>query len=226
MPFLPHIRDFIIDFLFPKIRKVLELEALSVSKLLEILPPAEELKDKSILALFDYKHPLVKEIVWELKYGGNTLVADKLGEIIYDTVSHELSDLTLFGKWEKPSSSGRRLILVPVPISDKRRFERGWNQSELLAEKFMLRDSEKRFKYLPKQLVKIRHTESQTKTSSRNERLKNLTDSMKVLNTSALEGQYVILLDDVTTTGSTFAEAKRALRKAGAKKILCVAVAH
>ena len=177
------------------------------------------MKDKHSIALFDYSHPLVKEIVWELKYGGNAVLALKLGEILYDVVSSELTDLALFEKWERP-------VIVPVPISDKRRFERGWNQSELLAEKFMFYDTEGRFKYLPRQLVKTRHTESQTKTSSRNERLKNLTDSMKVLNTSTLDGRCVVLLDDVTTTGSTFAEAKRALRKAGVKKILCVAVAH
>ncbi|OHB11495.1 MAG: hypothetical protein A3G05_01030 [Candidatus Zambryskibacteria bacterium RIFCSPLOWO2_12_FULL_45_14] len=219
MSFLPHIRDLITDFLFPKSNKVLELEALSTGTLLETLPPAETLKDKHSIALFDYSHPLVKEIVWELKYGGNAVLALKLGEILYDVVSSELTDLALFEKWERP-------VIVPVPISDKRRFERGWNQSELLAEKFMFYDTEGRFKYLPRQLVKTRHTESQTKTSSRNERLKNLTDSMKVLNTSTLDGRCVVLLDDVTTTGSTFAEAKRALRKAGVKKILCVAVAH
>ena len=219
MNFLSRTRDLFIDFLFPKSEKTLELETLSASALLETLPPAETLKDKYTLALFDYHHPLVKEIIWELKYSGNTRIADKLGEILYDVICHELAELNLFEKWGRP-------ILVPIPVSDKRRFERGWNQSELLAEKVVAYDTEKIFKYLPRQLAKLRHTESQTKTASRNERLENLKNSMKVLNPLSVVDRCVIVLDDVTTTGATFAEARRALHAAGAKKILCVAVAH
>ena len=144
MHFLSRIRDLGLDFLFPKNRKVLELEALSAETLLKTLPPAERLKDKHTMALFDYGHPLVKALVWELKYGGNIRIADKLGEILYDHIRHELADLALFGpagwRMDKP-------VLVPIPISGKRRFERGWNQSELLAEQVMARDSEKIFKY-------------------------------------------------------------------------------
>ena len=100
------------------------------------------------------------------------------------------------------------------------------NSNLRLAEKIIKCDSKKLLKYLPSQLVKNHHTESQTKTSSRVERLKNLTNSMRVLNPSSVLGECVIVVDDVTTTGSTFAEASRALRSAGAKKILCYAVAH
>ena len=219
MRFLSRIKDLCVDFLFPRSPKILELEALSAGTLLETLPPAETLEDKNTVALFDYSHPLVKEIIWELKYSGNIRVAEKLGEILHDCIRHEIADLALFEKWD-------RLVLVPIPISERRRFERGWNQSELLAKEVMGRDNEKMFRYLPRQLIKVRHTESQTKTASRSERLKNLTNSMKVLNTSSVAGECIIVLDDVTTTGSTFAEARRALRAAGAKKILCVAVAH
>jgi len=207
------------DFLFPQSPKILELQALSTSELAKILPPADMQKEKETLAVFDYSHPLVKEMIWELKYKGNTKIADKLGEILYDHIQQELVDLSLFENWSKP-------LLIPVPISDKRRFERGWNQSELLAQKIMDYDRNKMFVYLPRQLIKYRHTESQTKTSSRKERLENITNSMKVLNTSKMAGECVVVVDDVTTTGSTFAEARRALFTAGARKILCVAVAH
>ena len=223
MHFLSRIRDLCVNFLFPQSPKILELEALSVDTLLETLPRAKESKDKHTIALFDYSHPVVKQMVWELKYGGNKKIADKFGTILYDVIRQELSELALS---ESAIWRMARPILVPVPISDKRRFERGWNQSELLAEAVKARDSEKMFKYLPRQLAKLRHTESQTKTGSRSERLANLTDSMKVLNASSVAGECFIVLDDVTTTEATFGEARRALRAAGAKKILCIAVAH
>ena len=90
----------------------------------------------------------------------------------------------------------------------------------------VLADTEKTLRYKPRQLVKHFHTESQTHTATKKERMENLKDSMKVLAPAVVSGQFIILIDDVTTTGSTFAEAKRALKAAGTKKILCIAVAH
>ena len=90
----------------------------------------------------------------------------------------------------------------------------------------MAQDFKKLFKYLPGQLIKTHHTESQTTTASRAERERNLKNSMKIINPSSVEGEFVVVLDDVTTTGLTFAEAERALRACGAKKILFYALAH
>ena len=120
----------------------------------------------------------------------------------------------------------KSVLLVPIPISNKRRSERGWNQAEMLAERVAALDKENLFKYLPGQLVKIIHTESQTRTGSRKERLENLKNSMEILSTSVVAGKCVVVIDDVTTTGATFIEAERALTTAGAKNILCVAIAH
>ena len=210
------IGNLFIDFLFPKSPRALELEALSVGDILKECREATDIKEKNILAIFDYAHPLVKELVWEVKYRGNKIVAEKLAMIIYDVIKQEIFEKMTF----------KSVLLVPIPISNKRRSERGWNQAEMLAERVAALDKENLFKYLPGQLVKIVHTESQTKTGSRKERLENLKNSMEILSASVVAGKCVVVIDDVTTTGATFAEAKRALEQAGATKILCLAIAH
>lgn len=219
MNFLVRLISACTDFLFPKNPKILEIESLSSERILDILPPAEITKDNGILALFDYAHPLVREMIWDIKYRGNRALADKLGEILADVLQEELAERALFENFGRP-------ILIPMPVSDKRRFERGWNQAELLAESIKKQPVGEQLKYVPSQLVKHRHTESQTKTSSKSERQNNLRNSMRVLNPRVVEGRSIILIDDVTTTGSTFAEGKRALKEAGAKKVLCLAIAH
>jgi ComF family protein len=207
------------DFLFPKDRKIVELEALSPGKLAELLPRSELGAGSDAFALFDYSHPVAKSVIWEIKYGGNRVLAEKLGVLLYDAVMAEALERNIFERF-------KTLILMPVPVSDKRRFERGWNQAELLAEAVKRCDRSNGFKYLPRQLAKIRHTESQTKTSGKAERLQNLKESMRVLNPESVRERCVVLIDDVTTTGATFAEARRALKEAGAKRVLCFAVAH
>lgn len=219
MPLISVIKKLFLDFLFPKSSRVIELESLSPSVLLEILPRNLAEPDEGAIALFDYRDSVVKEIIWEMKYNGNRVLADRLGEILYDTVISELGDKNIFEKF-------KTAVLMPMPISDKRRFERGWNQAELLTAAVKQKDIASRFKYLPRQLAKLRHTESQTKTAGKSERRENLKDSMKVLNPDSVSGRCVVLIDDVVTTGSTFAEAKRALKEAGVKRVLCFAVAH
>lgn len=219
MRFFSPIKKFFLDFLFPRSPRVIELEALSPSELLEILPINEVEPADSVVALFDYSHSVTKEIVWEVKYNGNRVLADRLGEILYDTIISELEDKNIFEKF-------KTVVLMPMPMSDLRRFERGWNQAELLASAVKEKDVARRFKYLPRQLAKLRHTESQTRTANKSERRENLKDSMVVLNPGTVLDRCVVLIDDVVTTGYTFAEAKRALKEAGVKRVLCFAVAH
>ncbi|MGB3922168.1 MAG: hypothetical protein WBL19_02740 [Minisyncoccia bacterium] len=219
MELFSNIRETVTDFLFPKSKRVLELEALSAPELLKTLPGADKPERGNVWAIFSYENTLVKELVWELKYSGNKVIAAKLGEILFDFLKNKLAEEKIFDTYPRP-------LVVPIPIPGKRLFERGWNQAELLVAELKKRDPEHVFKYLSGQLVKARYTESQTKTSTRAERAKNLKDSMRILNPASVAGSCVAVIDDVTTTGSTFAEAERALKAAGAKKVLGIAIAH
>lgn len=212
-----------LDFFFPKTAEVIHIESLTTEELTDSLPPAPRTESKDTIALLDYHHEVVREMIWELKYGGNKQVARKLGELLYDVLCEEAEERALFdsAEWQE-----KRPVLVPIPISDKRRFERGWNQSELVCKAALEHDKAKRFKYLPRHLAKLRHTDSQTHTASKKERLENIKKSMRVLHPPAVEGRCVFLVDDVLTTGATFGEAKRALEEAGAKRVICVALAH
>src|SRR4051812_34565813 len=89
----------LLDFLYPKSHRVIELENISVGKLLSLLPPAEDTAERGTIALFDYKHPLVKEVVWQVKYSGNRALAQKLGTILYDAVWQTLEEENAFEKF-------------------------------------------------------------------------------------------------------------------------------
>ena len=128
----------------------------------------------------------------------------------------ELSDESLFG-------GKQSWVIVPVPLSPDRKRERGFNQSELVAQKLAV------LLNIPAEtrtLAKIKETVPQVSTRNREERLKNLLGAFWVCNPKEVQDKTIILVDDVTTTGATFREASRVLREAGARKIVKCAIAH
>jgi ComF family protein len=141
-----------------------------------------------------------------------------LALLLYDEMIEIISEEKLFNNFENP-------IVIPLPLSSKRRQERGWNQSELIGQELAKLSSE--WQYDPNILLKIRHTLPQTKLR-REERLKNLKGCFLVSKNSVskISGRNIILIDDVTTTGSTIIEARRTLLAAGARQVLAFTVAH
>ena len=95
MKILPFFIQSILNFVFPKNPKILVLEALSAEEIHKSLPAANGPEKSDVIALFNYSHPLVKEIVWEVKYGGNAILSARLGEILYDTIIQELEERNL-----------------------------------------------------------------------------------------------------------------------------------
>lgn len=175
--------------------------------------------DKNTLVMLDYSSRRVKRAIWLLKYRNKRALAKIFASLLHDSLLEELAELRLMKNFTRP-------ILMPIPISKKRFRERGYNQAGLVAEELVLISDKSSFTLAANILVKSKDTPSQVKTASRRERLKNLENSFSVADEKAVRGRNIILLDDVITTGATLVEARKVLKRAGAKQILSVAMAH
>lgn len=115
--------------------------------------------------------------------------------------------------------------IVPLPQSRLRVLRRGFNQTRRLLYETLARDREKLFIFETGNLVKVRETKKQA-LLSRAERLRAQKGAFALRHPERLKGTPVILFDDIVTTGATLLEARRTLKKAGVRDVICVALAH
>src|SRR5204862_1250546 len=113
-------------------------------------------------------------------------------------------------------------MIVPVPLFPLKKREREFNQAEQLAARLSAAT------HIPLNttvLFRAEHTRTQT-LLSRSERARNVRHAFRIRNESRLEGQRIVLVDDVLTTGATTSACARALKKAGAEEVCVWTVAR
>lgn len=90
-------------------------------------------------------------------------------------------------------------VVIPVPLTRKRRRQRGYNQSEMIAEGL----SDMTGIAIDKKSLKRRHfTESQAHMG-KDQRQENVADAFVVEDASKLDNKHILLIDDIFTTGAT-----------------------
>lgn len=164
------------------------------------------------LALFYFhKKGIVQEMIHKLKYKGH----EEIGTAIGFWFAEELKK---FQPIEDIS------CIVPVPLHPKKLKERGYNQvtrfGKALSESLDI-------PYDEHLLIRNLYTQTQTKkdVSGRTQMAKNVFD---ISNDISLNGNHILLVDDVITTGSTLEICSRALLKIPNVKvsILCMAMSQ
>jgi ComF family protein len=164
-----------------------------------------------------YDDEPLRALIHALKFQGIEVAAEPLAEILVRYIARLNLDLNDF-------------IVTPVPLSAQRARARGFNQSALIAAPFA------RALGLPLKehlLARVAHRKPQSETEDIFERRENIRDCFALTdcgssnngNTTQVLDKKIILIDDVTTSGTTFNEAARVLKSGGVKKIIALAAA-
>jgi ComF family protein len=112
-------------------------------------------------------------------------------------------------------------LLVPAPLGRERLSERGYNQVGLVARPLAY---ELGWEYEPKALRKIRETRSQVGLTA-SQRRENVSKAYQA-DPVKVNGKNVLLMDDVSTTGSTITSCVEALLSAGAREVYALTIAR
>jgi ComF family protein len=112
-------------------------------------------------------------------------------------------------------------LVIAMPMHWRKRWERGFNQAELLAKPVAKRCRLR----LSTNLRRKRYTKAQAGLTEI-QRRDNLKDSFCVRNAQQIAGKRILLIDDVFTTGATLRSAAAALKRAGAAHVTALTLAR
>lgn len=160
----------------------------------------------------------LRQAIKQLKYGR----AKELAEVLVNITLEYWARFQPFVLDQIKVSRGEGWTVVPVPLHWWRENSRGFNQSSLFGQTLSKSLS---LAYCDA-LKRIRYTKSQVKLKGydRHQNIKNAFEISKPYTLNPIP--YVLLIDDVWTTGSTLRECCYVLKRAGAKKVWAITLAR
>jgi len=169
-----------------------------------------------VRATAEYKG-IVKDGIQLLKYHSKPAVAKTLEHLMFQTFLDYYANLPID-------------LIIPMPLHRTKMRKRGFNQAYYLSRNFK-KLYRLTFHCLPDwdmdmdSLVRIKKTLPQTGFDIE-ERKKNLKNAFKIVQESRIRGKYILLIDDVFTTGATCNEAAKELLRHGAARVDALVLAR
>jgi len=154
----------------------------------------------------------IKKAIKSLKYK----FAYDLARGIVEGMAQEINQDIIINK--------KNIILVPVPLHKLRLNKRGFNQAEKLAEVI----SEKFNWPIEKLVIRDKNSKPQAEIEHKGERLINLQSAFSVdpkLKSLINKDKLYLIVDDVSTTGTTMREVCRVIKRNGAEEVWGLSVA-
>ena len=150
--------------------------------------------------LFQYKN-LIRNLILQMKFQKKIY--------LYKTIEYFFrNNQKNFEKLKKYD------IIIVVPLSWKRKLQRGYNQSLLIAK---IISNILQIKIESEILYKTKNIVPQS-TLNKKERKENIKGAFKVKNIEKIRNKKILIIDDIYTTGSTLNECSRNLMRNGIKK--------
>lgn len=208
--------EMLFEIVFPKKRHSAAIEQ---SGVLMIARQREMVQYKGHLALLPYNSASVKHFLYAIKYERHrasiVAAADILREHIYDEIQ------------EMESVQNMQYALCTIPMTEERRMRNGYNHLHAILDVFYrcLSGGMPSIQDERGVLIWTRHVARQSRLQHRADRLINVSGAMTTAKQPLLHTTYFVI-DDITTTGATLAEARRALIANGAHTVITLALAH
>ncbi len=149
----------------------------------------------------------VRSSVLRFKFKGATNYAGCYGKLLADCIKERLGE--------------RYDLITWVPLSSARKKKRGYDQAFLLATAAALELGDVAVELLRKMV----DSPAQSGLGAAEKRKANVSGVYEAADPDIINGKNILIIDDVATTGATLSECARVLLTAGAKKVLCAALA-
>lgn len=163
------------------------------------------------ISIYSFKDPFIKKAIHSIKYFHKKDLVRSLSKELAVEIQKEI----LLG--EKNTT----WLLVPIPMPKFRKYVRGYNQAEILADEINKQTQQTSILHA---LTRNRSPKRQVTTKTRSERLLNQQGSFKTI--EDVKGAHIILIDDVITTGATLEAARKTLLLSGAHTVRAATIAH
>jgi len=147
----------------------------------------------------------LRDSLHNFKYMEKTWLRHSLAALLVHTYAHHYSNIQID-------------VVTPIPLAPARQKERGYNQSEMLSK---LLAAEFGLKHQPSLLNRVLDTPPLAPFDGHQRR----TLLKRAFTATAAEGQTVLLVDDIYTSGATFSTCAEVLLNAGAQAVYGLAVA-
>lgn len=159
------------------------------------------------LYCFDYKN-LIRKLLLDYKFFDKSYLSNFWAKVIMNNKKVD----EIFKIYD---------IIIPVPIDNIKRLERGYNQTELITNIFF---KEGKILSENKSVIKFKETKTQSLLNFE-ERKENIKNAYKIINIEKIKNKNIILFDDIYTTGATVNEISKVLKNSGVNKVLVLVIA-